>query len=239
MNSVTMRVRLLSAIGTGLALSVLVIAPAAPAFASVHVTYYPGNAGYQVYSTSVPPASTTAQFHVPSLTCTNVKESIGFGVLVENTTGGSSSPIVSETCKKGKAVYKGYIEVNGSGTTLKTKVNANDLVTVSADQSSGATSGTFTDDTTGFTRTITGTGSTPEYAFVGSVPGSTKKIPTFSTFTFTNVDINGAALGTYTSATGLSEAVQTTNGKRPPKGKIEIQPGTLGTSTFSLTWVSN
>ena len=65
-----------------------------------------------------------------------------------------------------------------------------------------------------------------------------KEIPKFSRFSFTNAQVSGANIGTYTVATGLYEAVQTTNGMAPPAGKIDIRPGALiGESSFSLTWV--
>lgn len=232
------RTSAVAALGVAAGLSVQMLAPAAPAFAAgVPVTYYAGNAGYDVYSTSVPPANASVQFQVPTLSCAKGKQDIGFGILLENTSGGVSQPIVDEACAKGKPVYTAFILINSSGTTLSTTVHANDLISLSASQTAAGTSATFTDNTTGFSSTLTGPGSTPEYAFIGSVPG-TKKVPVFSTFTFTNARVNGASLGTYTGATGLSQAIQTKRGKTPPKGTVEIQSGTLGLSSFSLTWVS-
>ncbi len=226
-----------AAVGVAVGLSVQMLAPTTAFAAGVPVIYFAGNAGYQVYSTSVPPASASVQFQVPTLTCAKGKQGIGFGILLENTSGGVSQPIVYEACVKGNPVYTAFILINSSGTTLSTTVHANDLISLSASQTASGTSATFTDNSTGFSSTLTGPGSTPEYAFIGSVPG-TKKVPTFSTFTFTNARVNGASLGTYTAATGLSQVVQTKRGKTPPKGTVEIQPGTLGLSSFSLTWVS-
>jgi len=158
---------------------------------------------------------------------------------MENTSGGSSAPVVLEGCAKGKATYSAYVEINGKGTLPDTSVSPDNLISVSASETPTATSATFTDVSSGYTKTLTGAGSVPEYASVGSYPGTTKKVPSFSTFNFTNAEINGAFIGTYSGSTGLDEEVQTLNGKVPPKGEVEIQPGTLGTSSFSLTWVSN
>ncbi len=51
-----------------------------------------------------------------------------------------------------------------------------------------------------------------------------------------NAQVNGADIGTYPGNT--FELVETRNGTKPPWGHVEIQPGALGTSSFSLTWVS-
>jgi hypothetical protein len=239
MNHSIVRTLSVATAGIAMSLGLLTVLAAAPASASTPVFYYAGNAGYQVSSTTIPPATAKAEFLVPTVTCTKAKLNVTFGVLVENTSGGSSGPVVAEGCAKGKATYAAYIEINGTATMLDTSVSPNNLITVSASEASTATSATFTDVSSGYSKTLTGAGSISEYASVGSFPGTTKKVPTFSTFNFTNAEINGAAIGTYTGSTGLNEEVQTINGKVPPKGKVEIQPGALGTSSFPLSWVSN
>jgi hypothetical protein len=143
-----------------------------------------------------------------------------------------------------KSVYTANIIVNGVNTVLSTTVNPNDLITVSASASGTLTSSTFTDNTTGFTQTLTGPGVITEWAQVGAVADQglpAPKAPTFATFSFTHAQVNGADIGTYKGATpptGLFEFVQTRNGTKPPRGHVEIQPGALGTSSFSLSWVS-
>ncbi len=238
--------RVLTMVSTAAGLAVgacLVMQPTSASAANLPVSYYPTNAGYAVYSTSTPPTTAIAQLRVPALTCSTENTGVGFGVVVENADGSSrGSPTVGEACNKGQAVYTANININNVNTVLSATVKPNDLLTLSASQTSTATSVTFTDNSTGFTKTLTGTGSTSAFGFVGSVPDEARpsltKVATFSTFSFTHVGVNGAAIGTYTAATGLYEAIQTTGGKTPPAGTVEIQPGPLGTSSFSLTWVS-
>jgi hypothetical protein len=238
------RVRRLMAAGAATAaITVSALALPTDAFAqSPPISYYPSNAGYAVFSTTTPPTSATAQLQVPTLSCTKTKAGVGFGALVENSDGTViGDPVVVEQCVKRVAEYLAEIHVNGTVTQLSTTVRPNDLITLSSSQNPSQTSATFTDNTTGFTQTMTGTGATSEFGFVGSVTDkllAVKKVANFSTFSYTNAKINGADIGTYTPSTGLYEAVQTTKGKAPPKGKIEIQPGTLGASSFPLTWVS-
>jgi hypothetical protein len=217
------------------------LAMPAVAFAqSIPIDYYPGNAGYAVFSSTVPPASASSHLRVPTLTCTKAKAGAAFGTLVENANGSISGDAgIVEQCVKGVAEYFGSIDVNSTITQLDTTVSPNDSIILSASESPGRTSATFRDETTGFTQTITGSGATAEYGFIGSVPDVlTTKVAHFAKFSFTDAKINGAAIGSYTASEGLYEAIQTNNGEAPPGGKIEVEPGSLGTSSFPLKWVS-
>ena len=134
--------------------------------------------------------------------------------------------------KKGLSFYRAAIGLNGRQTTLSTVVRPNDLISLSASQTPSTTSATFTDDTTGFTDTLTATGATSFEAFIGSevADGSSPlKDPVFATFAFTNVHVDGADLGTYFGSSDLGEYIQT------HFRKIIIQPGNLGANDFTLT----
>jgi hypothetical protein len=116
-------------------------------------------------------------------------------------------------------------------------VSPNDLVTVSISVALSATSATFTDDTTGFTQTLTGPGGTADFAVLGSVSDainySSTKVPMFPTVSFANALINGAGIGNYN---GLQEVLQAkVHGRR---ATVEIEPGNLNTSSFQVNWVS-
>lgn len=233
------------AIGTVVATVTLVALIPGPAFAGgVPIAYYAGDAGYEVISTSVPPATASVEFNVPALSCTSSKSGVGFGLVVENASGSlRGSPTVGAACVKRKPVYTANINLNNTNTVLSTTIRAGDTISLSASQTPSLTSATFTDTTTGFSQTMTGTGATAQYGFIGSVPDQAlttpdKKVAKFAPFSFNDAEVNSAGIGSYTAATGLYEAVQTTKGHAPPKGKVEVEPGTLGTSSFPLDWVS-
>ncbi len=204
------------------------------------IVYYPGNAGYGVYSTTTPPTSVSTQLEVPKVKCTTTKAAVSFGALIETADGSvAGDSAVALACNDGKAKYSAGILINGAFTTLPTTVRPGDLVTSSANQNASQTSVTFTDATTGFTQTSTGPGATSAFAFVGTFPVSSyKKVAKFTRFSFSNVAVNGADIGTYDASTGLFEAIETHKGEAPPTGTIEVEPGALGTSSFPLNWVS-
>ena len=205
------------------------------------IVYYPGNAGYGVYSTTTPPTSVSTQLQVPKAKCTTSKAAVSFGALIETADGSvAGDAAVVVTCNGGKAKYSAGILINGAFTTLSTTVRPGDLVTSSANQNASQTSVTFTDSTTGFTQTSTGPGATSAFAFVGTFPVSSsyKKVAKFSRFSFSNVTVNAADIGTYDASSGLYEAIETHKGETPPTGKIEVEPGALAMSSFPLNWVS-
>ena len=162
--------------GIAISLGLLTVPAAVPASAaSTPVFYYPGNAGYQVSSTTTPPETAKAEFLVPTVTCTRATLNVTFGVLVENTSGGSSGPVILEGCAKGKATYSGYVEINGKGTLLDTSVSPNNLISVSASETPTATKATFTDVSSGYRKTMTGAGSVFRICVSRFVPGNDKE----------------------------------------------------------------
>jgi hypothetical protein len=236
------RVASLVAVGSALGLAAPLLASSTPAYATgIPVSYSAYHAGYRVdFNDGSGPITTSARFQVPALACTMGKTSDGFGVQATPASATVGEACVSQRHHLGfKAVYTANILVNGVNTVLGTTVNPSDLVTVSASATGTLTSATFTDNTTGFTQTLTGPGTITEWAEVGAIADQrlpAPKAPTFATFSFTNAQVDGADIGTYPGNT--FELVQTRNGTKPPRGHVEIQPGALGTSSFSLSWVS-
>jgi hypothetical protein len=171
-HGVPMRAAALLAVGVALGIAVPLLDSPAPAYAAgLPFTYYQSNAGYAVFSSSIPPTTASAQFRVPALTCNKVKKAVGFGVVVENSDDSSrGSPTVGEACVKNTPIYTANININNVNTVFSTTVNPTDLITVSASETSTSTSATFTDNTTTFSQTLSGTGSTSAFGYVGSVP---------------------------------------------------------------------
>jgi hypothetical protein len=240
------RVTSVVAVGAALGVAILAVALPTPALAAgTPVGYYASLAGYVIDTegSATPPSTIAGRFQVPAVTCTKMKSDVGFGVVVDNNDGSAwASVAVDESCVRGKPTYAANINIHSVKTVLSTTLNPNDLITVSASQTPGGTSATFTDNTTGFTQTLTGTGGTAETAAIGAVSDTlrpTLNVPMFPTFSFTNAQVNGADIGTYTAADGLMEAVQTKRGVQTSKRIVQIQPSAfVGTSSFQLTWVS-
>jgi hypothetical protein len=126
--------------------------------------------------------------------------------------------------------------------TLPAIVSPGDVIALSASTTSTAGSITFTDVTTGYSKSVTGPGLVADFAYVGSLAkfddaGALLGVPQFPSFPFTNAQVNGAGLDTYSAATGLEQFIRTTNGSPPPTGIIQIQPGSLAAASFSETWL--
>ncbi len=149
-------------------------------------------------------------------------------------------------CHASKTLYQGAFNVFGKLTVVTGSIKPNDLISLSGSMSATATKVTFTNKTTGVTKSVSGKGDVAAYGSViaGSVhepplTGVLLGVPKFTTLTFTSVQVNGANLGTYSSATGLYEFIRTTNGSAPPSGTVQILPGTVGAASFSLVWKHN
>jgi hypothetical protein len=212
------------------------------AFASTPTVDYQGtNSGYAVYSSTTPPADVQTQFKVPSVTgCKKKDLLIAIGGLVEDSSGSAAEPFIQLGCSGGKAVYSAGLDVFGSIVTLPNKVVAGDTVYMSASMNSTVTQVGIT-VANGWSTSKTGAGDTAAFGYVGTSPvgngsGGILGVPHFATFSFKKALINSAGLGTYTSSTGLTEYVRTKSGSAPPGGTVQIEPGTLGSSSFSLTF---
>ena len=227
------------AFGAALVFAVLPMAVPTPAYAAGVPSGgdFGWLAGYSVDADGVtaPPSTVSADFHVPVPTCTE-KSLVGFGVLDNNVTS-----TVRETCVRGPhrqwvPLYTAQIDVGIVDNVLGTTVRPNDLITVSISVTLSTTSATFTDDTTGFTQTLAEPGGTADFAVLGSVSdaiNTNKKVPMFPTVSFSNALVNGAGIGTYN---GLQEVLQATVHGR--QATVQIEPGSLGTSSFQVNWVS-
>jgi hypothetical protein len=216
---------------------------ASNAYASALTVYYSKiNSGYNVYSSTVPPATASTTLKVPMVKdCPKTGRGIGFGPLVEDSGGDGAEAFVEVGCVGGKATYSGGLDMFGTITTSATTVHPGNSLSLSATMNATSTSATFTDTSTGYSRTVTGASGTAAYAFIGSFPADNSAhkllgVPHFATLTFTNAKVNGAGIGTYDTATGLYEFIRTTNGKAPPKGKVQVEPSALKTSSFSLAF---
>jgi hypothetical protein len=135
-------------------------------------------------------------------------------------------------------VYAAEIYVNNVDNVLNATVSPNDLITVAESVTLAATTASFTDNSTGFTQTLTGAGGIPQFALVGAVsePYTKNNVPKFPAVSITNAQVNGADIANYE---GLGEVVQTKEIKKRTLGPIQIQPGPLvGTSSFQVNWVS-
>jgi hypothetical protein len=234
--------RFISLIAFGAALGVFLLPVAAPAPA--YATTASGGAftwlaGYGGQTTGVPspPLSVSVTFRVPVPSCTE-KSLVGFGALDNGV-----AATVRETCVRAKhghwvPVYAALIYANNADTVLNATVSPDDLITITESVTPAETAATFTDNSTGFTQTLAGAGGTPEFAELGSVsePYTKNNVPMFPTVTFTNAQVNGAALANYKL---FGEVVQTKRISKRTIGPIQIQPGPLvGASSFQVNWVS-
>jgi len=250
MTSRSRRLASLGVVGTALSIAVPAAVSVSPAYAaSPTVGYVELHGGYVASAGSwgPPTALVGANFVAPTVACTRAKAEVVLGVDVfADLAPGPSQSFVRADCLKGKLTFGAGIAIGGVESTLATTVHPADQITVSVSQTAAMSSATFTDNTSGFTQTITGPGAVAEDGYIGSIPssaqraGSIWRIPAFSTVSFSNTDVNGAGIGSYSAGGfGPVELIQTHGQKPPPKGKIEVQPGSLvGTSSFQLTWMS-
>ncbi len=221
----------------------IALAAAGTAYASGPPVYYDvSDSSYNVFSSSIPPATVSTTFKVPAVTdCTKSDRQVGFGPGVEDNSGAGADPFLVVGCKGGTAVYSANFYMFGTITTASITVHPGNSLSLSASMNASSTSITFDDTTTESSQTESGAGDTAAYGFIGSFPvhNSADKllgVPHFATVTFKHALVNGSGIGTYTSATGLYEFIRTTNGEAPPSGTVQIEPGALGSSSFSLSF---
>ena len=206
------------------------------------IDYQRSDSGYSIYSATIPLATASTNLTIPTVTgCPKADRQIAFGPLVENSSGDGADSFIEVGCKSGKATYAVGALMYSTLTIFATTVRAGDSVSLSAAMNGTSTTATVDDTTTGFNQTVSGAGDTAAYGYIGSFPaykGGPKPlhVPDFGTISFTSAEVNGAGIGTYTSSTGLYEFIRTTNGKAPPKGKIQVDPGTPGSSSFSMAF---
>jgi hypothetical protein len=239
------KMRLMGSLAAILSLGVVtgLVAMGGEAYASGTVYYQQYDSGYQVYSSTVPPATVAVTFKVPLVSdCTSTEREIGLGPLVEDASGDAVESWVQLGCDKGKAVYSAGYSILGTGAQFGIVVHPHDSITQTNSMNATQSSVTFTDNTTGASDTITGSADTAAYGYIGSTSdfngkGKLTGVPDFSTVSMTDAEINGAGIGTYTTSTGLAEWIRTTTGTS--SGTVQIQPGTLHPSSFKLTFRHN
>jgi hypothetical protein len=224
----------------GSASAIVAATPPASA-ASLPILYSRVTAGYEVDAANLPPTNVTTQFRVPNVACTKATRRSGFGAFIQDSTGlVTGTTGVTVGCVDGQPSFKAFATINGRVTRLKTTVLTGDLVTTTETQTSSTTTDTFSDGRTGFTRSVVGPGGSARFAFIGRLPSKYEYEPMFGTVSFTNVVVtgaNGENLGSYIAAEDVQEQIQTTGGRLPPAGTIQVQPSALGPSSFSLVWM--
>ena len=101
----------------------------------------------------------------------------------------------------------------GSLTLVAGSVKPNDLISLSGPMSRSATRVTFSDRSTAITKSVTGKGTLPHtdpsplvQCTEPPITGVLLGVPKFTTLTFTNVQVNGANIGTYTAAPGSTSS---------------------------------
>jgi hypothetical protein len=231
-------------LGSGLSL----MAPAGMASASApQITYTTSLSGYQPsLLASGTPTMVSVSFKVPSVSkCSGTSADqlilIGPQLFISNTTS-QATPGLEFGCHAGASTYQGALFGSTTVTVLSAKVSAKDSLTLSASMNASMSSMTFIDHTTGFTQSATDTGGTATGVFLGAlgVNGSSGSntllaVPKFSKVSFTAATVNGSSLATWALGS-LYEFIRTTNGSAPPSGSIQIVPGKLATSKFTLTY---
>ena len=236
--------RLSAAVGTALILvfaGVLLVGPGRAYASGPPVDYQTSNSGYAVYSSTTPPASVAATFKVPAVSgCKKKAQLIAAGILVEDSSGSGAEPFIQFGCSGGKAVYSAGLDMFGTITTLTNKVVAGDSVSMFANMNPTLTEISI-QVANGWNTSQSGAGDTAAYGYVGTFPvgngaAGVLGVPHFATFSFKKATINSAGLGSYTPSTGLGEYIRTTNGSAPPSGLVQIEPGTLASKSFSLTF---
>src|ERR1700674_4157578 len=90
---------------------VVLIAPSKPAGANVNPPYSRYGAGYQVFSSTVPPTTATTQFQVPTVTCSRQSSTVGLGTTIISNGGPhfAQSWVEIGCTKKGIPIYRGLI----------------------------------------------------------------------------------------------------------------------------------
>jgi len=196
------------------------------------------NAGYGLIAPSTAPSEVTAQFKIPAITsCTSKNQQIGVGVLAQASGGDSIFSYVQMGCVHGVAVYQAMFSAYGTVTPVSLTVAAGDTVGLGANMNETNSSLTF-GVVGGFSETKDVSNDTAVNGFIGTVPilgGKKDKllgVPNFGKIAFKDADINLVGIGTYSA--DLYELIRTNNGDAPPTGTVQVQPGTLKSTSFPL-----
>jgi hypothetical protein len=215
----------------------LLSSAAAPAGAAMIATKTPKSpaAGY-IASPAAPVTAVTATVTLPTFTCTNKADLLSADVAVDDATDGSVSLVTTVlACAKKVPFYDVLFDVDGVDSSADVTVAAGDTVTMSI--SCSATTGTtVTVDDTTTSATGNASSATPETCsevFVGDegFPKASGKsaapLPAFGAIDYTNVMVNGAALGSSSTVNG--------NYYEGKKAVIDTGALTAGGTAFTTT----
>jgi hypothetical protein len=214
------------------ALTAVVALSATPALAAGHSSTV---AGYEIFHGGLT-ASATARFVVPTLTCSSGTPSGIEPSAVIFTAGGPSSAGVFAQCTAGAASYRVALTVNGTLFGAKFTPSAGDVIVVSVEESSSATTATIRDLTQSQSKKVTGAGGSPGAVLVGMNTMNNKADQQLPVAQFGRVGFSGAAL----NGQPLSAHATAINLKSVDGTVLRIKTGDLGTTgdSFMETWKS-
>jgi hypothetical protein len=183
--------------------------------------------------------SADTTFTVPAVTgCTSTDDFVVIGVGLPTGTTSVTAIGVAVGCMNGAPFYGGEIDINGTITPATPTVSPGDVIVLKLKVTSAETTGKFTDQTTGASQPIKGTGSSPTGSCVGidgsenGGTGGDPPVPDFGKVVFTNSEINGATI----PGSGAVRVNMAT-----PAGVLQIATGAVTksgkgfTSTFKNT----
>lgn len=207
---------------------------------STPVYYNPYNAGYGVSGTPTAPGSVSVEFKIPTLkSCPETDEQIQVGAFAEDSSDSALISYVQFGCDGGKPVYQGYF--NDYGTTSQALgVKGGETVIAQVNMASQNSTLVFA-VVGGWTETKQVSNDTAAIGYVGTFPayGGAKdkelNPPDFGKIGLKDATIDGQGIGTYTSNT--AEYIRTNNGSTPPAGTVQVEPGTLKSSSFPVRFV--
>jgi hypothetical protein len=216
----------------GLSASPVQAATASHFAAAANVTS-PGQAGY-VLRPAPATSSASTTFSVPGLTCpASGLLGVAPGAFVftgSGTTASLSGAGVFLVCQNGATIYQAEAIVNGAGTPLAVTVAKADVITTTVSVSATKVSVTLKDTTKHFTKTLTGSGATPNEVLDGidslTSGGTQLGVPNFGKVAFSNSSIDGKTLKA--AAAKALDMVSTTH-------VLKIKTGTLDATGKKFT----
>jgi hypothetical protein len=208
-----------------------------PAWAGTPATKTVFAAGYET-TAYTPVTSASAQITLPAIKCP-AKENASIDPLV--TVAGPEKTVnagIRLECVDGVAAYQAHFYINGSNILPSLPVKTGDEIKEYASQTTAGSSVSLTDVRTGRTVSRTGTGAADDYAAIvtDAVTVPPDPIPNFGHVTFTNVQVDGANLG----SAKLEEEQMYSGTSNPPPANSQLMVSTSPISTgtsFTCTFV--
>jgi hypothetical protein len=146
----------------------------------------------------------TLTFVVPTLNCTGISAHLDvFPGADVRAAGGASATVagIDLGCNGGADTYQAQVDFNSSTITLPMTISPGDTVVATVNVTTGSSTGSIHDVTSGVTKTASGSGFTPTGTKAGvfsTVVGGTELgVPPFGTLTFSAVNVGGAPIGSF------------------------------------------